>query len=234
MWEIDENNLMFTRTPFGKRVYFVDLTTLFEGTWLNDQVIFQILTMFFEQSQETGTGVFIRDTFFINKLYTENYYEIIMGWTKGNIFLLYKRIIIPEHYNGNHWVIIVVILDEKRIERYCSMGGEDETAIFAVFQWLRLENIFKNNGEFDMDLDSWILVHVKIRLQRNYNDCGMFALLHAAAAMGIQIKHHEVTQDRIPALRLLFIEMLCTGMIVDFNQNRIVPEGKSKRIFLLK
>lgn len=215
------------RTLSGKRVYFVDIITLFEGEWLNDVVIWEILKLF----EAIAAEFYVKDTFFLNKLYTEDYFTVIMGWTAGNIFQLYTRIIIPE-FNGNHFTVLVVLLDERRIERHDSMGGKSTRAMKAVFLWLCLENIFKNDGEFDMNPTSWTLVNAKTPLQRNSDDCGAIALMHAAVAMRIAkegqrlLEHHEITQDRIPARRLWFMEIFCTGRLVEFTQNRYQPQGE--------
>eukprot|EP00854_Cymbomonas_tetramitiformis_P017813 gene17813-21213_t len=99
---------------------------------------------------------------------------------------------------GNHWVLAVINIVDKRIEYYDSMGGLDSTCLSNLKRYITEE--FENKGGQNLDTEHWPEEGIRdIPHQQNAIDCGVFMLTYADYLS----REHDFTfsQENIPHIR---------------------------------
>ena len=105
-------------------------------------------------------------------------YKNVKHWSKkvpGKDIFKLKYILIPINLNNMHWTMVVIYMEEKRIQYYDSMGGTDEAKLEGLFQYVKDEYKAKNSGQ-KMDVSGWKLVSCTsdTRRQTDGFNCGAF------------------------------------------------------------
>lgn len=124
------------------------------------------------------------NSYFYAKLYsdTQEYdFKPVRRWTTekklGYSLLDCERVVIPLH-KGNHWVLGVVDLREKRVSYYDSLKGVDRTCMRNLITWIVDEA--KEKRQLQWDASEWSTdAPQDIPPQLNGCDCGVFTLKYA-------------------------------------------------------
>uniref|UniRef100_A0A3P9JTW8 Si:dkey-21c19.3 n=1 Tax=Oryzias latipes TaxID=8090 RepID=A0A3P9JTW8_ORYLA len=164
---------------FGLSLTRKDLQTLSNLNWLNDEVINFYMNLLVERSKDPSLpSVNTFNTFFYPKLCSNGYYAV-RRWTKKMDIFAKDILLVPIHL-GMHWCLSVVDFRKKSITYFDSMGGKNEKACQALFNYLQLESKDKKGKE--LATSGWTL-HSKeskeIPQQMNGSDCGMFTCKYA-------------------------------------------------------
>lgn len=177
----------------GDSVKRSSMETLQPGQWLNDEVINYYLKnclasrdrkICSEQPGRKRSHFF--NSFFFQTMFDEmnndkslrgKYnYENVKSWSNkvpgSDIFNL-KYIICPCNHDNMHWSVVVIFIEEKRIQWYDSMGGTDRVKLEGLMQYLKDEYKAKNDGK-DLDVSQWKLVRCTKHTPRQRNGkCAM-------------------------------------------------------------
>ena len=174
------------------------MQTLRPGQWLNDEVINYFLKTCLAKrdgiicARQTGRkrSQFF-NSYFVQTMFDKmnvdpnlrgqyNYINV-KNWSKNvpgkDIFNL-KYIFCPINVDNMHWTLAVIYMEEKHIQYYDSIGGNDQAMLKGLLEYVRDEYKVKNGGA-EMDVSEWELVSCKANTprQRNSFDCGVFTCL---------------------------------------------------------
>ncbi|KAL7490585.1 hypothetical protein ACHAWT_000151, partial [Skeletonema menzelii] len=184
------------------------METLQSGEWLNDEVVNYFLKnclrkrdqkMHDNSTNQKRSHFF--NSFFVQKLFDEKNgnanlkgtynYRNVKNWYRKvpgrNIFGM-ERVFFPINVRSNHWTLIVVFMEEKRIQYYDSYysmdKGEGDKYLKGILEYLKDEH--ERQFKSDMHTSEWRLVPCTedTPQQTKYNkenghDCGVFACLFA-------------------------------------------------------
>ena len=156
--------------------------------WLNDEV----LNFYMDLLQERDNKICIEcdkktsyyfSSFFMVKLFDEakKYnFEGVKKWSKRFKVFEQDKIFIPINYGNNHWFLIVVYIQQKKIIFYDSIAEDNRAKmyLFLTARWLQDEAKFKNQN---IDINDWKLINAgrNIPQQTNSFDCGVYVILNA-------------------------------------------------------
>ncbi|RVE70567.1 hypothetical protein OJAV_G00065610 [Oryzias javanicus] len=164
---------------FGLSLTRKDLQTLSNLNWLNDEVINFYMNLLVERSKDPNLpSVNTFNTFFYPKLCSNGYYAV-RRWTKKMDIFAKDILLVPIHL-GMHWCLSVVDFRKKSITYFDSMGGKNDKACQALFDYLQLESKDKKGKE--LVTSGWTLCSKEpkeIPQQMNGSDCGMFTCKYA-------------------------------------------------------
>lgn len=172
-------------TPITRRL----LKCLDGCSWLNDEVVNFSMSMLQERDTKMCENFKERisshyyNSFFMNKLMdsgdgTYNYNNVKRWSKKFNIFRKLK-VFCPINLKNTHWTMLVMYLQEKRIEYYDSMGSRGTRYLNGALQYLQDESIKVNESSFNPD--EWELTSTThhVPQQENGFDCGVFSIMYA-------------------------------------------------------
>ncbi|KAK3283266.1 hypothetical protein CYMTET_9029 [Cymbomonas tetramitiformis] len=178
------------------------------GEWLNDEVINYFLALLQQRELRKRPGeprFHFFSTFFYNALFARNKnfnYQAVQRWTtveKLNYSLIKcRKVFVPVHQQGSHWVLAVINLVDEQVEYYDSMGGVDRTCMSNLKSYIAEE--FNDKGGEPLDTARWPAVAPSdIPQQDNGFDCGVFMLTYADYLS----REHAFTfsQEHIPHIR---------------------------------
>lgn len=86
-----------------------DIATLDDSKQLNDEVLLALLTLLINQNN--SGEIFLHNTFFYEKLLSQDGLLRTMNWTKNIHVENLKYIVVPIH-RPNHWVVAIIVLSE--------------------------------------------------------------------------------------------------------------------------
>jgi len=183
-------------------------------TWLSDQVIncTFILLQQRDQLQCTLSHAYRRHSHFVDNSFMDKLYINFQVYDFDRAATCTRRIpnffemdkfFAPCFVNGNHWTLVMVSIQEKRIVYYDSFHhgntGIGDTILFNIHQFL-VELATKYSVEqFATD---WQTLHSKYDTpqQNNSDDCGVFVIMLAFCLCG-DLENHYLTPDYIPFFR---------------------------------
>ncbi|XP_074547785.1 sentrin-specific protease 2 [Halichoeres trimaculatus] len=172
---------------FKLRITQRDLSTLQEGSWLNDEVMNFYLSLIMERcaGDSAGLKVYTFSTFFFPKLRgvggaaQTGGHAAVKRWTKAVDLFLYDLILVPLHL-GVHWALAVIDLKSKTVTSYDSMGRRHDDICGLLLLYLKEEHKAKKGR--DLDSTKWTIGSLRateIPQQKNGSDCGVFACKYA-------------------------------------------------------
>jgi Ulp1 family protease len=156
----DEIVVTAFRTEFLRK----DLCTLKGTTWLNDEVVNMWMNLLQQRDDEavkasngTKAGSHYFSSFFLAKLLEKGTYTFanVKRWTKSFDIFAKDKVFMPVNINSTHWCMLVVYMQEKRIEYYDSMNGSGGYYLNAALRYLAEEYSIKKKGV--MNQDEWEL-----------------------------------------------------------------------------
>jgi len=178
------------------------METLRPEVWLNDEIVNYYLKnclrrrdeRFCRENTSRKRSHFF-NTFFVQQLFNEKNgnanlkgkytYNNVKRWHKHahgkNVFNL-DYVFFPVNKSNVHWTLVVVFMEEKRIQYYDSYEGEGKGRKYlnGILQYLKDEH--KRQFKSDMDESEWRLVTcstIDTPQQLNGCDCGVFVCLFA-------------------------------------------------------
>ncbi|XP_068194936.1 sentrin-specific protease 2 isoform X2 [Antennarius striatus] len=171
---------------FKLRITQRDLSTLQEGSWLNDEVINFYLSLVMERSsgQAAALKVYSFSTFFFPKLQSgggvqEGGHAAVRRWTKAVDLFFHDLILVPLHL-GVHWAMAVIDFNSKTVKSYDSMDQRHDDICRILLLYLQEEHKIKKGRE--LDSSKWTVGSLRateIPQQRNGSDCGVFVCKYA-------------------------------------------------------
>lgn len=187
------------------------------GAWLNDSIINFYMELINERSQTNPAlpKVYAFNSFLVTSLKTGEYtYDKVRRWTTRRKVDLFQqdKVIIPVN-GGNHWTLIIVHMDRKKVEYYDSLVGKDLMALYRVQEYLFDEHLNKRGTPWD-DTD-WDFELTDEPPQFNDTDCGVFICAYADAVA--RKTPPRVTQDEMANYRQQMMYELYTATMY-FNQ----------------
>ncbi|KAK8770017.1 hypothetical protein V5799_013517 [Amblyomma americanum] len=164
---------------FSLAVTRLDIATLREGKWHNDNIVNIYLAMIAERSKRReGPRVYAFSTFFFTKLYRCGPGSV-KRWTQGADLFAYDILLIPVHSkDASHWWLTVVDFRTPEMVIYDSLGPRVEHAesIDALADYLEEVSRWRNR---DLDWSSWHFYPGKVPLQKNTSDSAVFMCRYA-------------------------------------------------------
>lgn len=152
------------------------IQTLQPGQWLNDEVIHYFYLMLAKRDEDMSKNDPSRKrshffkSFFITKLLNEGHsnpamdgkyeYKNVKRWSKkvpGKDIFQLDKIFFPINQGQMHWLCGVVLMQEKKIQIFDSMGSWGEHYLESLFQYLQDEHMDKKKCPLP-DIDEWELV----------------------------------------------------------------------------
>jgi len=90
------------------------------------------------------------------------------------------KIIFPVNISGMHWSLIVIFMQQHKIQFFDSMGGSGQRYLDGLLQYLKDEHIDKKKRPME-GVDDWKLVICQpdTPQQENGFDCGVFTCMFA-------------------------------------------------------
>jgi len=177
-------------------------------SWLNDQVINFYMDLLQDRDKKNSkqgskiTSHFF-NTFFMEKMFNsaQKYnYENVMRWTKSFNVFEKDKVFIPINRSNNHWILIVVFIQQQKIIYYDSIADVNKAKLYLYLtaRWLIDEAKSKNHK---IEINDWKLINAgkNIPQQNNGYDCGMYVLLYAdyiADDLPLSYGEEEVSASR--------------------------------------
>jgi len=191
-----------------------NFTTLKPKKWLSDEVIHMFLHILVQSCRrkrnihpdQTHLNIHTFKSFFFTKLLQGNEYNyghvrrFSRSVHQGNIFNL-SRLLIPINVNNNHWALLDIHFESKKIEYLDSLGNSSGNYTMYALQYLKDEHLNKFNSPLP-NLREWTLIdnNHNIPKQENGYDCGIFVCLFAEALANGEKPHFS--QNEIQYSRL--------------------------------
>jgi len=237
MWAPASAAEAFPMTPpvvtyAGQQVSNYDLARLRDMNWLNDEVINLYLKLVQARAarDRAGSGpqaplrAHVFQTFFWHCLAERRperryNYGNVRRWTREahlphgvkNIFEL-DSVLVPINQTGNHWVLMVINMRERRLELFDSYGGSG-AGYFELVRRFLVDDHRDQLGQ-EIDLSGWTNVVWTVPQQDNDFDCGVFMCAFASAV----VRNTAITFSAadIPLLRRrMVLEILNTELFDD-------------------
>ena len=166
-----------------------DFACLKPGTWLNDEVINLFFGLLKLRDQAlinsgeqivSGEQLVERSHFFSTQFYT-NYdtqgYDSVCRWTRKFDIFEMNKVFVPVNISNRHWILIVVYMENRKIQVYDSLGAGGFEYAKKVEKYFIREEVEKK-GQQSVDWD--VLVTTKnTPTQVNGCDCGVFMCMFA-------------------------------------------------------
>jgi hypothetical protein len=176
------------------------IETLEDGRWLDSEVLNFAFTQhalntgacstIFPETLHDNTGspkIYYADTYFLPG-------TVLKHIRKEQMLEDYDILVIPAHLNKNHYVVAMVDCKSGLVESFDSLGGAQERFREALLDWLKLQ----------APKIAWHSNAADCPQQKNFVDCGIFALLAGTYA---HLRTAETpldffySQDDIPKIR---------------------------------
>lgn len=160
---------------------------LISPNWLNDEIVNFSMCMLQERDDQLCTTNKNRrsshyfSSFFISKLFLSgNYeYENVKRWTKKVNLFKKDRVYCPVNINNTHWTMLVMFIQQKKIQYFDSLGGPGDIYLKGALRYLGDEAEKLRLKEFKKE--DWQLVSSQqgTPQQENGFDCGVFSIMFA-------------------------------------------------------
>uniref|UniRef100_A0A914MYJ4 Ubiquitin-like protease family profile domain-containing protein n=1 Tax=Meloidogyne incognita TaxID=6306 RepID=A0A914MYJ4_MELIC len=175
-----------------------DFMTIFWNEWLNDEVINIYASLIADRSNNNNDlpKVYAFNSFFYSTL-SSNGYDRVKRWTKNKDIFENQIIIVPIHLSI-HWCLVVIDLEERKMDYYDSLHQDNFECLELLQEYLINESMDKR--QIPLDMNGWQFNFLRnIPPQRNISDCGVFSCLFAEFAS--RRAPITFTQEHIPYFR---------------------------------
>ncbi|KAF0758383.1 sentrin-specific protease 1-like [Aphis craccivora] len=189
---------------------YEDLSKVFvPGAWLTDTIIEQYFQLLIKSCN--NNNIYICNSYFLIELQNRGYDEFVERFMNGIRLLNYSKMLIPTHV-GDHWVLIVVEIKEKKILCYDSL--DYYKYIFKMMENLRTfldQKYFMQQEGYSSSSSSIEIGSGDSPKQNNSSDCGVFTCINARYIMNN--KPLNYTQLDIPLFRhRMLYEIVCSEL----------------------
>jgi hypothetical protein len=156
--------------------------------WLNDEIVNRFLEHITERAQQkekwqAGSGpapYFAFSSHWMTRIVTSGA-PSVSRWGRrkkiqGSNVLKVKIIYIPICV-ANHWTLLTILPQERKIEYLDSLGGTGQNFVAKAIEWLayELKELWKPH--------EWTIVTDRSDHQENGSDCGVFTVMNAFAVL---------------------------------------------------
>jgi hypothetical protein len=203
------------------------LRSLHPENWLNESVVNSFFLTLAKRDEDLCRSVPLRkrnlffQSYFATKLVNvghlskagEYEYTNVSNWSRNfpiqDIFSV-EKIFFPINHNQNHWLCVVVYMEERRIEMYDSRVSSLQATsgvLESIFRYLQDEHLDKKKTPLP-GLDEWMLISSPdgTPQQNNSYDCGVFTCMFALfLCEGIPLHY-------IPGLTSLYRERIALSI----------------------
>ncbi|KAJ1410740.1 hypothetical protein B484DRAFT_336273 [Ochromonadaceae sp. CCMP2298] len=100
----------------------------------------------------------------------------VQRWTRRFDIFDLDRIYLPLNVGNQHWTMIVVHVQRRRIEYFNSLCASGRSYMKHVLHWLKDEATDKQKRTLESD---WVMKDMPCPKQTNGYDCGFFSLMCA-------------------------------------------------------
>lgn len=204
-----DNSRVTYISKFKLDIKRVDLLTLTDKSWVNDNIINFYLNLIMTRGESSLLPkTYVMNTFFYPKLLKDGFMSI-RRWTKGVDIFAYDLIFIPIH-SENHWTITIIDFRTKIIKYYDSLNGSDTTCMLTLRDYLGDEYVDKKGCV--LDISEWTMRCIStIPIQNNSFDCGIYLCLFAEfISRDAEISFN---QEDIPYARLKIMLEILNGKL---------------------
>jgi len=157
-----------------------DLLRVFlPNVWLNDLIIQQYINLLIKNCNSNNVLDF--NTFFFEIVAQHGFNGYIKRYIKEINLLNYNKIIVPTHLDNNHWCLLVVEINKRKIIYFDSLGFFD-----IALEKMKVLAGFLNEEYLEKKLHlrkrkdlTWNIYIGKSPRQENSIDCGIFLCTNA-------------------------------------------------------
>ena len=161
---------------YGVQITLKEVKQLYEGRWVNDNIIDLYLCMIQMRSMNSK-GNFLKVycfSIFYSMEIAKGKFKKICHYTRREKLHEKDLLYFPVNINENHWALIVVNVKLRSISWCCSFGSFNNFLLEKVFGFLKMK--FQKE-EYEYNPSSWSLISkLPVPLQRNMIDCGLFLM----------------------------------------------------------
>lgn len=171
---------------FDINIRQLNIKELYENQWLGDEVINFYMKMLQERDIELcGYSKKRRSSHYYNTFFMfllvdfEGYnYDNVRKWSRRFKIFHKDKIFCPVNVNYQHWSLLVIYIQEKKIIFYDSAGVNGKKYLEGALQYL-VDEADKINYYFDKN--DWTLISYADGLpsQENGYDCGVYIMMYA-------------------------------------------------------
>lgn len=136
------------------------------------------------------------DPKYVNATATERH-KLVVRWTANMLTTSRVKIFIPINSGNNHWSLIVIDVDNRKLFSFDSLGYSLKKERGEMLGWVKAEHKAKR---VKFDAKKWTSQSKTVPLQQNGYDCGVFMCMFAAFLSND--KMITFSQRDIPKMRM--------------------------------
>ncbi len=155
-----------------------------QTAWLDAEIIQAYVDILNknEQIRNTEHPCWVFDSYFLTHLIKDTGIDLSMvkrfhkkvTVTNGNIFGL-EMLLIVVHRDSNHWALLVIFFEEKKVRYYDSMNKDGRRYFDPIMAFLGAES---DRQDLKFSKDSWLFENFKEAPQQSNSwDCGVFVCM---------------------------------------------------------
>lgn len=155
------------------------LLTLRARIWFSDEIINAYMLLLSGRGNAGSTASYFMSSFFYAKFTSRksSRHALVETWSRDYNTTGSVKIFVPVNVDDNHWFMIMIDVEGKRILSMDSKNTDRKRARSNMLSWIGDEHKAKSKP-FDRVL--WAHAKKNVPLQGNDDDCGPFACLCAA------------------------------------------------------
>lgn len=178
---VQRSSVQLTRVDFDT----LDWNASGQSAWLTDKIVNHYMELINKRSQQNKEllKVYGFSSFLIESFKVHGYnYERVEGWTtraKVDLFQM-DKIFIPVN-EEDHWTLVIIHNDRKRIGWYNSLSNTSNTEQPEFLHWVKryLYDECQEKRGYTMDQTDWDFENTTEPRQGNLSDCGIFVCTYA-------------------------------------------------------
>ena len=169
----------------GTLIQRYNLSQLYHGNWLNDDIIDAYLQICNEKWNKSNSSKLFDSHAIRNN---NSIPKLLFGNKKKESIAEYQKLIFPVNINNVHWVLIVILVNECQIKIIDSLACSEDVKSIAK----GIQNALQHTKK------TWPIVTIEGG-QSNSSDCGVFVI--KAAENEIKNSHETINQSDIKDIR---------------------------------
>lgn len=204
----------FLNRSFGASTYKDLQLLLIPEAWLNDVIIQQYFNLI---KNHCNNNVFVFDSFFYDELNIYGMNGFMEKKIKNIDLINYSKILVPTHLY-NHWVLLVVDINARKIIYYDSLEYFEyiKPKLMVLKNFMNLYYTMKHGGN---GLDDILITDTCCGMspkQENSSDCGIFTCINAVYS--VHNKPSNFKQSDINLFRhKMAYEMISCKLLITNN-----------------
>ena len=224
----DESNSIII-SKYGINITTKELNELSGSIWLGDEIINFWMNMLNDLVVSSSCKIVVCNTWYYTMISDgRRDYKHVMNWFKTqNVYVFaVEYLLIPVHTNGNHWMLALVIVKDKQILCFDSLGGDSSEVFDNIFHYLHNQYMINEDPFKTKAYPEWSFHEMVCPQQDNGNDCGVYLCIFAFlltvnmqrfndySPFDAETNHFPFSFIHIPKLRILMASYILKGEIV--------------------